>query len=385
MRRLATVFRAPPFLYSAAMSMFLGWGDRIRGLFTDTKGPWGPSGGGNGGNGGDRPPSDDQGSGPWGEPSRRRRSGIPPSTNVSSLDDLLRRSRARFGGGGGGLPGRPDRSLIVWGVIGLIAVWLIFTSFHSISPGQRGVVSRFGRYSATLGPGVGLTLPSPIDRVKKIDVENIRTIDLGSDSPEDLMLTGDQNLIDLAYSVRWNIRTPELYLYELAQPDDTIKEVAESAMRAVISRVSLNEAMGDRRADIETQVAELMQRILDGYHTGVQIQGIAIKQADPPDAVNDAFKQVTAAQQDAQTYINNANAYSLQLRQKSQGEATAFDKVYEQYRLAPDVTRRRMYYETMEQVLSKVDKTIIEAPGVTPYLPLPQVQKQVQQQREPSQ
>ncbi len=107
-------------------------------------------------------------------------------------------------------------------------------------------------------------------------------------------------------------------------------------------------------------------------------QGLAIKQADPPDQVNDAFKQVTAAQQDAQTYINSANAYSLQLRQKAQGEATSFDKVYDQYKLAPEVTRRRMYYETMEQVLSKVDKTIVETPGVTPYLPLPEVKKQQQ-------
>ena len=162
----------------------------------------------------------------------------------------------------------------------------------------------------------------------------------------------------------------------MAQPDETIREVAESAMRAVVSQVTLNDAMGDRRAEIEAQVAQNMQRILDSYRSGIQVQGIAIKQADPPDAVNDAFKQVTAAQQDAQSYINSANAYALQLRQKAQGEATAFDKVYEQYKLAPEVTRRRMYYETMEQVLSKVDKTIVEAPGVTPYLPLPQVQKQ---------
>src|ERR687890_2426439 len=174
----------------------------------------------------------------------------------------------------------------------------------------------------------------------------------------------------------------------MAQPDETIREVAESAMRAVVSQVTLNDAMGDRRAEIEAQAAQNMQRILDSYRSGIQVQGIAIKQADPPDAVNDAFKQVTAAQQQAQSFINNANAYALQLGQKAQGDATAFDKVYEQYRLAPDVTRRRMYYETMEQVLSKVDKTIVEAPGVTPYLPLPQVQKstqQQQQQREPQQ
>jgi membrane protease subunit HflK len=218
-------------------------------------------------------------------------------------------------------------------------------------------------------------LPSPIDRVEKIDVENIRSVDLGSQSGTDLMLTADQNLLDIEYSVRWNIRTPELYLFQLAEPDSTITEVANSAMRAVVSQVSLNDAMGDRRAEIETRVTQLMQQILDSYRSGIQIQGIAIKQADPPQQVNDAFKQVTAAQQDAQTYINNANAYALQLRQKAQGEATAFDKVYEQYRLAPDVTRRRMYYETMEQVLSRVDKTIVEAPGITPYLPLPQVQK----------
>jgi membrane protease subunit HflK len=178
--------------------------------------------------------------------------------------------------------------------------------------------------------------------------------------------------------VRWNIRTPELYLFQLAEPDQTIQEVAESAMRSVISDVTLNDAMGDKRSEIEQQVAAKMQSILDSYHSGIEIQGIAIKQADPPAAVNDAFKEVTAAQQDAQSYMNQARAYALQLTAKAQGEATAFDKVYEQYKLAPEVTRRRMYYETMEQVLSKVNKTIVEAPGVTPYLPLPQVDKQQQ-------
>jgi membrane protease subunit HflK len=362
------------------MSILLGWGGRIRGLFADTKGPWGSSSGDGDGN---EPPADDGHGGPWGEPTpRRRRSST--GGNVTSFDELFRRSRARFGGGGGGggLSGRPPGSLILWGMLAIVAAWLVFTSFHLISPGQRGVVSRFGRYSSTLGPGVSMTLPAPFDRVKKIDVENIRSVDLPS-SAEDLMLTGDQNLIDIAYSVRWNIRTPELYLFELSEPDETIKQVGESAMRAVVSRVSLNDAMGDKRADIENQVAETMQRILDAYRSGIQIQGVAIKQADPPDAVNEAFKSVTAAQQDAQTFINNANAYALQLRQKAQGEATAFDKVYEQYRLSPDVTKRRMYYETMEQVLSRVDKTIVEAPGVTPYLALPEVKKQAQ--REPQQ
>jgi modulator of FtsH protease HflK len=357
------------------MTIISGWGGRVRGLLADSKGPWGQSGSG----GGDPPSEDDGQGGPWGEPARPgRRPGLGVG-NVSAIEDLLRRSRARFGGGGGGggsgLPGRPTGSLVLWGILALVLLWLVFTTTHSIAPGQSGVVTTFGRYSRTLGPGVSFTLPSPIERVTKIDVQKIQSIDLGSSNPDDLMLTGDQNLLDLAYQVRWNIRSPELYLFQMADPNETIREVAESAMRAVVSQVTLNDAMGDRRAEIEASVAENMQRILDSYHSGVQVQGIAIKQADPPEAVNDAFKRVTAAQQQAQQFVNNANSYALQLHQKAQGEATAFDKVYAQYKLAPEVTRRRMYYETMEQVLSKVDKTIVETPGVTPYLPLPQVQK----------
>jgi modulator of FtsH protease HflK len=363
------------------MNILMGWGGRMRGLFTDTKGPWGPSGGS--GDADEPPPGDGAGGGPWGEPApRRRRPTIAPAGNVTSFDELLRRGRARFGGGGdGGFSGRPNRSLIFWAVIGLVAAWLVFTTFHRIAPEERGVVTRFGRYSHTLGPGIGITLPAPIERVQKLDVENIRNIDLGSATTETLMLTGDQNIIDIAYSVRWNIRDPEAYLFEIAQPDDTIREVAESAMRAVVARVTLDQAMGEGRGLIESQVQDVMQAVLNAYGAGVTIQGVAIKQADPPAAVNEAFKDVTAAQQQAQSYINQANAYATQLTQKAQGEAAAFDKVFAEYRLAPEVTRRRMYYETMERVLKNVDKTIIEAPGVTPYLPLPQVQRSVQQQQ----
>jgi membrane protease subunit HflK len=246
---------------------------------------------------------------------------------------------------------------------------------HSISGQERGVVTRFGRYSHTLSPGVGLTLPAPIDRVQKLNVEDIREVNLGSAAEETLMLTGDQNLIDIAYQVRWNIRDPEQFLYELAEPENTISQVAESAMRQIISQVTLQDAMGAARGDIEARVQEEMQQTLDSYHSGVVIQGVAIRQADPPAQVNDAFKEVTAAQQKAQTEVNNATAYALQLRQIAQGEATAFDKVYEQYKLAPEVTRRRMYYETMERVLRNVDKTVVETPGVTPYLPLGEVRR----------
>ncbi len=295
------------------MSTFQGWGDRVRGLFADTKGPWGPSGSGG------EPSGDDGHGGPWGEPSGGGRRS-PSGRSVTPLDEFLRRGRMRFSGGGGGFRGRPDRSLILWVILALICIYLIGTSFHVVAPGERGVVTRLGRYSYTLGPGVGLTLPSPIDRVQKVNVENIRSVDLGSQSSEDLMLTGDQNLIDIAYSVRWNVRTPELYLFQLAQPDETIQQVAESTMRAVIAQVTLQQAMGDKRSEIETRVTDGMQHVLDGYHAGIDIQGVAIQQADPPAEVNDAFKEVTAAQQDAKSYVNQANAYALQLTAKAQGE-----------------------------------------------------------------
>jgi membrane protease subunit HflK len=366
------------------MSILEGWGSRHRALFADIKGPWG-SGTGSGGrgsggkSGGDEPSEPPKG--PWGEPPKRgaRLPNSGPST-VSSLDDFLRKNRDRFGGSGGGGgsgSGMPsaDPKIFYWAVAGFVLLWLLFTTMHRIAPEERGVVTRFGRYSHTLAPGIGITLPAPIDRVAKLDVENIQEVTLGSAAEETLMLTGDQNIIDIAYQVRWNIRDPEQYLFELAQPKDTIRQVAESAMRATMAQVTLQDAIGNKRGEIEARVAEEMQRSLDFYRAGVVIQGVAIKQADPPAAVNDAFKEDTAAQQHAQSYINPAGAYSLPLKHKAQCDATAFDKVYDQYKLAPAVTKRRMYYETMERVLQKVDKTIVEAPGVNSYLPLGELRR----------
>jgi membrane protease subunit HflK len=226
-------------------------------------------------------------------------------------------------------------------------------------------------------PGISFTLPSPIDRVQKVDVQEIRTADIGATGSggENRLLTGDQNIIDLAYSVRWKIKEPERYLFQINKPDETIRDVAESAMRAVVAGVTLDEAIGAGRSEIEQRVQLVMQALLDEYRAGVEIQGIAIKQSDPPAAVTEAFKDVSAAQQEAQSYLNQARAYALQVTANAQGEAAAFDKVFEQYRLAPEVTRRRMYYETMERVLSKVDKTVVDGQGVTPYLALPELQR----------
>lgn len=332
------------------------------------EGPDGPDGPGKGGDGGPR--------NPWTQPGRPSGGKGP-----SAIEEILRRSRESFGSGGGGfgnLPPRPSGKTLWPVAIGiLVLLWLVLTCFHRVGPQERGVVTLLGKYSRTLSPGISLTLPAPLEHVTTVDVEEIRTIDVGSPSAqsENLVLTGDQNIIDLAYSVRWNIRNPELYLFQLADPDASVREVAESAMRSVVAGASLDDALGAGRTEIEQQVEQRMQAILDGYRSGIRVQGVAIKQADPPTAVNDAFKAVSAAQQTAQTYLNEARAAAQQVTAKAQGEAAAFDKVYEQYKLSPDVTRRRMYYETMEGVLSNVDKTVVESGNVTPFLPLPELKR----------
>ena len=358
-------------------------------------GPWGGKPGGEP-EGGDNSAGDGPGGGsssggprnPWTQPPRGGQGSGGPAgggaAQPSLIEDLLRRGRKGFGGGGGGTPGGggfasggDPRTLwpIALGIVALL--WIALTSFHRVGPQERAVVLFLGSYSRSMTPGIGLTLPAPFETVETVDVEEIRTVDIGSVSGEgqNLVLTGDQNIIDLAYSVRWNIRDPELYLFELKDPDATVQEVAETAMRAVLATISLNEALGAGRTGIEQQVAQKMQEILDGYRSGIRIQGIAIKQADPPNEVNDAFKEVSAAKQDATTYVNQATAYAQQLSARAQGEAAAFDKVYVQYKLSPEVTRRRMYYETMEAILAETDKTIVEANNVTPYLPLPEIKR----------
>ncbi len=242
---------------------------------------------------------------------------------------------------------------------------------HRLAPQEQGVVTTFGSYSRTLGPGVSFTLPWPIQSVDTRDVTSIQRETIPEGDGERLMLTGDQNLVNLNYLVRWNIKDLKLYTFQLADPDQTVREVAEASMRAAIAEVNFNDAMGTGRATIEQSVRDKMQRVLDAYRSGVKIQGVEITKIDPPAKVVDAFKEVLAAQQKAQGDVNEAQGWAQKKLAAAQGEAAAFDKVYEQYKLAPEVTKRRMYYETMERVLGQTDKVIVEAPGTVPYLPLP--------------
>ncbi len=347
MRKLTGRFRRPPILAA------------------DTpKGPWGGSG----------EDSDGGPRNPWAMPPGGRKTAGKPT----ALDEFIRKARGSGGGdpggsGGGfnGLPGAPGgRTLWAIGAAILVGIWVLYTSIHPIGPQQRGVVTYFGRYTGILEPGIQLTAPAPIASVRVLDVQKIRTENFPEGSGENLVLTGDQNIIDLTYSVRWDIANPRDFAFRLAQPQETVRAAAESAMRAVIADTTLDQALGSGRTGIEQRVQDLTQSILNEYHSGVRIQGVAIKQATPPAQIVDDFNKVTAAQQEAVANVNQARSYAQQVIARAQGEAAQFDKVYEQYRLAPEVTRRRMYYETMEAVLAKSDKTIVETPGVVPYLPL---------------
>ena len=354
----------------------------------DGKGPWdAPGSGGNGSSSG-KPGKSGVPSGET-EPKAGPRSpweptpGNEPQTGRGrgpSLEDLLRRASGG-GGKGGGFGGMPQRAdgKSWWPIIvgGVLALWLVWTSVHRLGPEQEGVITQLGKYSRTAQPGISFTLPAPLEQMQKIDTKQIQTTSVGSPkaSSENLVLTKDQSIIDMAYDVRWSIKNPELYLFQLDSPDATVKEVAESAMRAAVANFDLTQAIGPGRGAIEAEVRSRMQQVLDEYRAGVLVQSISIRQSDPPAEVNDAFREVNAAQQRRESYMNDARAYASRVTELALGETAEFDKIFVQYKEAPEVTKRRLYYETMEQVLGKVDKTIVETGNVTPYLPLPEFQK----------
>lgn len=325
--------------------------------------PWLP-GGGSGGGGGDKP---------------RR------SANIEDLFKHRGPEGPRRTGGPRGpnfrLPERPGGKSwfpVALVVIGLI--WLGVTSIHFVQPREQGLVTWMGgKYSHTLNPGTNLTAPWPIQTVEVENVSVIRRNTIG-EGGENLILTGDQNLVDLSYLVRWNIKDLVQFNFELADPEDTLTEVAESAMRAAVAETELDRVLsGAGREQVESRVRRRMQELLDAYGAGIAVQGVEIARTEAPEQVIEAFNDVLAARQDAERNLNEARRYEQQLLAQAQGGAAEFNEIYEQYRLAPEVTRRRLYYETMESVLAKTDKTIIEADGVTPYLPLPELRRRAQQ------
>lgn len=359
--------------------------------------PWGGGGknggqgsgdtGGNDGSGGESAGEEPEGSAP-GEPRGPRNPWLPPGDGPrrsASIEDIFRpRDPSRRGGGGGSgggfpkLPPRPDgKSWYPLAMGAIVLIWLGVTSTHMLGPKEQGIVTTFGKYSHTIGPGVSWTLPWPIQSVDTKEVFTINQITIpGDQQPDRLMLTSDQNLVNLSYLVRWRIKDLKLFTFRLVDPVMTIEQVAETAMRASVAEVPMTEVIGGTgRGQIEQSVSRRMQAILDSYKAGVYIQGVELSKADPPNEVAASFQKVSASQQEAQRYQNEAQAWARQWVARAEGDAAQFNLVYDQYKLAPEVTRRRLYYETMERVLRNNDKIILEADGVTPYLPLPEIKR----------
>ena len=374
--------------------------------------PWSNQGGGPWGSGGSR--------GPWG--SGPQSSGPTPP----DLEELLRRSQDKLKTvlPGGNLGGRGFLVL----VLGAVVLWLL-SGFFRVEPDEVGVVMRFGKQVREVQPGLNYHFPYPVETVltpkalqqRKIDVgmrivDDLRRGTTVRDVPEEsLMLTGDENIVDVDFSVLWRI-DPKAdgvgkYLFNIQNPEGTVKAVAESAMREVIGRSEIQQVLTVRQP-IETAVQDLMQKTLDQYGAGVVIQQVQMQKVDPPQQVIDSFRDVQAAradleraQNEAQTYANRvvpeargraaqilqaADAYKSQTVAEAVGQTARFAKIYEEYKKAPDVTRKRMYLETMERLLAGTDKIILDSggqsgTGVVPYLPLNELTRRPpQQQQQPS-
>ena len=359
--------------------------------------PWNTQGGGPWGSGG--------GKGPWGSGPQSSSGPNPPD-----LEEMLRRGQDRLrrvlpGGQFGG------RGFVLAAIV-LILLWAASGIFR-IEPDELGVVLRFGKETRVVQPGLGYHLPYPIEtvlapkalRVNKIDI-GMRVVDdirrggtTTRDVPEEsLMLTGDENIVDVDFSVLWKVKPTGVgeYLFNIQNPAGTVKAVAESAMREVVGRSEIQPILTGARQTIETAVQDLMQKTLDSYGAGIAVQQVQLQKVDPPQQVIDAFRDVQAARADlersvneAQTYANRvipeargnvakitqaAEGYRQQTVAEATGQTSRFLQIYEQYKKAPEVTRERMYLETMERVLGNSDKVIVDqgaaGTGVVPYLPL---------------
>jgi membrane protease subunit HflK len=351
-----------------------------------------------------------QGSGgPWGRgPSSGGggSSGGPPD-----LEELLKRSQDRLRRL---LPGNGIAAGGVAIVALVIAVLWLASGIYFVTAQEQGVVLLFGQYVARTGPGMHYRLPWPIETVETPEVTRVKQITIGyrtanetsddaqSDDPaaESLMLTGDENIVDVNFTVGWVVKDAADYLFNVEDQEKTIKAVAESAMREVVGQTQIEPIMTQDRAPVENQVRDLMQQTLDVYHAGVTITQVKMQKGDIPPEVIDAYRDVQAARSDQETARNQAEAYAnkiipeargkaakivqdaeayrQQVIAEAEGEAKRFLSVYDEYKKAPEVTRRRMYLETMSQILGNTDKIILDdsvGKGVVPYLPLPGLER----------
>ena len=359
--------------------------------WTNQTGGSGPSGGGSGGRG------------PWGRPpSGGGTGGQPPD-----LEELLRRAQSRLRAmlphGGGFTSG----SLALIG-LAVVVAWLL-SGIYSVGADEQGVVLRFGQFVARTGPGINYHLPWPIEaaltpkvtRENQIDI-GYRQIDDGQSEEveqESLMLTGDENIVDVNFTVFWVIKDASAYLFNVQNPDAAIKAVAESAMREVVGQNQIEPILTQDREPVQVEVRKLMQKTLDAYGAGVSVTRVQMQKADPPAEVIAAYRDVQAARADqermrnegeayankvipeargeAAKIVQGAEAYKQQVIAEAAGDAKRFLSVYGAYKVAPEVTRRRIYLETMSGILGKTNKVLIDnnaGKGVVPYLALPSLQ-----------
>lgn len=329
------------------------------------------------------------GRGPWGQ--KPGNSGGRPQ-GPADLEDAIRRLQEQM------------KSLLPWGgggrtswLLPLIVVALIwvYNSVYIVGPEQLGVVLNLGKYSRTTGPGLHFIL-WPIETVETPGVATENLLQFGDSPSESLMLSGDQNIVDMKFTVLWKISSPTDYLFNVNSPEQLVRAVAESAMREVVARTDGEEIRTKGRQDAQQKVQQLIQSTLDSYNSGILISGVQLEKADPPPQVVDAFEEVQRAEQnqnklireaeqyrnqklggargEASKIVEDAKGYKAKVVNEAQGESQRFVKVYDEYAKAKDVTRRRIYLETLEDVLSRSNKIILQGgtgSGVIPYLPLP--------------
>ena len=353
---------------------------------------------------------------PWGSPpggggGNNNGNGFGQGRQPPNIDDLIRKAQGSVGkifpGGKGG--SKP----IYIGLIVLLILWGL-SGLYRVIPDEQGVVIRFGQFIKTTQPGLNYHIPYPVERVLTPKVTKVNRIDVGfrsasdsgrssgvGDVPEEsLMLTGDENIVNIDYSVFWVIKDAGKFLFNIQSPLETVKTASETAMREVIAKSKIQSILTEGRSKIENEVTTITQGILDEYGSGIQVTQVQTQKADPPDQVIDAFRDVQAARADrerskneAEGYANDviprargeaekilqqAEAYKKEVVAKAEGEASRFLAIYNEYKNAKSVTQERMYIETMEKVLADIDKVIIEknaGSGVVPYLPLPELQK----------
>ncbi len=372
-------------------------------------GPWG--GGGNNGSGGD----DNRGSGNNGG-GRRPPEGDGPQ--IPEIDELMKKGQEQLrvlmggrGGGngtngsGGGASGGPafTRGTVGLGVAAAVVLWGM-ASFYTVKPEEQSVELFLGAYSSTGNPGLNFA-PWPVVTKEIIPVTREQTEDIGvggRGSEAGLMLTGDENIVDIDFQVVWNITDPAEYLFNLRDPQMTIRAVSESAMREIIAQSELAPILNRDRSSIADRLKDLIQDTLNDYDSGVNIVRVNLDKADPPQQVIDSFREVQAAEQErdrlekqADAYANRivaeargeaaqvleeAEGYRARVVNEATGEASRFTAVLAEYEKAPEVTRKRLYLETMEEVLGRVDKVILDengggGQGVVPYLPLNELRK----------